>query len=58
MVIVALLVGGVVYGWTHASLFIQREILTTGWAGLAIITALQTLIMVGRILRPGRGLRP
>jgi biofilm PGA synthesis N-glycosyltransferase PgaC len=58
VVIVALLVAGVVYGWIHSPLFVQREILTTGWAGLAIITALQTLIMVGRILRPSRGLRP
>jgi hypothetical protein len=48
----------VVYGWTHAPLFVQREILTTGWAGLASITALQTLMMVLRILRPSRGLRP
>jgi hypothetical protein len=31
---------------------------TVGWAGLAIITALQTLLMVGRILRPTRGLKP
>jgi cellulose synthase/poly-beta-1,6-N-acetylglucosamine synthase-like glycosyltransferase len=58
MVIVALLVSGVVYGWTHSALFIQRDILTVGWAGLAIITALQTLMMVFRILRPTRGLRP
>jgi biofilm PGA synthesis N-glycosyltransferase PgaC len=58
MLIVAVLVGGVVYGWTHSPLFIQREILTVGWAGLAIITALQTVMMVLRILRPTRGLRP
>ena len=54
----AVIVGGIVYGWIHAPLFVQREILTVGWAGLAIITALQTLFMVGRILRPTRGLRP
>jgi hypothetical protein len=58
MLIVAVLVGGVVYGWTHSPLFVQRETLTVGWAGLAIITALQTLMMVLRILRPSRGLRP
>ena len=52
------IVGAVVYGWIHAPLFVQREILTVGWAGLAIITALQTLLMVGRILRPTRGLKP
>jgi len=33
----------------HSALFIQRDILTVGWAGLAIITALQTLMMVFRI---------
>jgi poly-beta-1,6-N-acetyl-D-glucosamine synthase len=58
MVIVAVLVGGVVYGWTHSPLLVQRDILTVGWAGLAIVTALQTLMMVFRILRPSRGLRP
>jgi len=58
MLIVAVLVVGVVYGWTHSPLVVQREILTVGWAGLAIITALQTLMMVLRILRPSRGLRP
>jgi biofilm PGA synthesis N-glycosyltransferase PgaC len=52
------IVGAIVYGWIHAPLFVQREILTVGWAGLAIITALQTLLMVGRILRPTRGLKP
>jgi hypothetical protein len=52
------LVGAIVYGWIHAPLFVQREILTVGWAGLAIITALQTAAMVGRILRPTRGMRP
>jgi biofilm PGA synthesis N-glycosyltransferase PgaC len=58
ILLVAVLVGGVVYGWTHAPLLVQRYILTVGWAGLAIITALQTLMMVLRILRPTRGLRP
>ena len=58
MLIVAAIVGGTVYGWIHSPLFLQRDILTVGWAGLAIITALQTLMMVLRILRPSRGLRP
>ena len=53
-----IVVGAIVYGWIHAPLFVQREILTVGWAGLAIITALQTLFMVFRILRPSRGLKP
>jgi poly-beta-1,6-N-acetyl-D-glucosamine synthase len=56
--IVAVLVGGVVYGWTHAPLFVQQRILTAGWASLAGITALQTVLMVFRLLRPSRGLRP
>jgi biofilm PGA synthesis N-glycosyltransferase PgaC len=58
MLIVAVLVGAVVYGWIHAPLFVQQRILTGGWAALAIITALQTAMMVFRILRPSRGLRP
>jgi glycosyltransferase involved in cell wall biosynthesis len=55
---IAVIVGGVVYGWTHAPLFVQRQILTIGWGGLAAITAVQTLLMAVRILRPSRGLRP
>jgi biofilm PGA synthesis N-glycosyltransferase PgaC len=58
MLIVAAGVAGVVYAWIHSPLFIQRDILTVGWAGLAIITVLQTLMMVFRIVRPNRGLRP
>jgi len=55
---VALLVTATVYGWTHAPLFLQRDILTTGWAALALITALQTLMMILRLIRPSHGLRP
>jgi hypothetical protein len=58
MLIVAVLVAGSVYGWIHAPLVVQRDILTVGWTALAIITVLQTLMMVFRILRPTRGLRP
>jgi poly-beta-1,6-N-acetyl-D-glucosamine synthase len=58
MLAIALIVGGVVYGWTHAPLFVQRQILTVGWGGLAFITAVQTILMAVRILRPSRGLRP
>jgi hypothetical protein len=58
MLIVAAGVAGVVYAWIHSPVFIQRDILTVGWAGLAIITVLQTLMMVFRIVRPNRGLRP
>jgi biofilm PGA synthesis N-glycosyltransferase PgaC len=56
--IVAVLVDGVVYGWTHAPLFVQQRILTAGWVGLASITALQTVMMAFRLVRPSRGLRP
>lgn len=58
LLVVAILVTATVYGWTHAPLFLQRDILTTGWAALALITALQTLMMILRLLRPSRGLRP
>ena len=58
ILVVATLVTATVYGWTHAPLFLQRDILTTGWAVLALITALQTLMMILRLLRPSRGLRP
>jgi hypothetical protein len=45
-------VAGLVYGWTHAPLFVQQHILTAGWVTLASITALQTVLMVFRLLRP------
>jgi hypothetical protein len=47
-----------VFGWLHAPLFVQQRILTVGWGVLATITALQVLVMVIRIVRPSRGLRP
>jgi cellulose synthase/poly-beta-1,6-N-acetylglucosamine synthase-like glycosyltransferase len=58
ILLVALLAVGVVLGWIHSPLFIQQRTLTVGWGALAAITALQTLIMVIRIFRPSRGLRP
>jgi biofilm PGA synthesis N-glycosyltransferase PgaC len=58
ILLVALLAVGVVLGWIHAPLFIQQRTLTVGWGALAVVTALQTLIMVIRIFRPSRGLRP
>ena len=39
------------WAWTHAPLFVQQRTLTVGWGALAVITALQTLIMVIRIFR-------
>jgi len=56
--LVAAIAAGLVYGWTHAPLFVQQHILTVGWVGLASITALQTVLMVFRLVRPSRGLRP
>ncbi len=58
LLLVALLAAGVVLGWIHSPLFLQRRTLTVGWGALALVTALQTLIMVIRIFRPSRGLRP
>jgi hypothetical protein len=58
LLLVALLAAGAVLGWTHAPLFVQQRTLTVGWGVLAVVTALQTLIMIGRIFRPSRGLRP
>ena len=58
LLLVALLAAGAVVGWTHAPLFVQQRTLTVGWGVLAVVTALQVLIMIGRIFRPSRGLRP
>jgi hypothetical protein len=37
---------------------VSQRVLTVGWALLATVTVFQTLVMVARILRPTRGLRP
>jgi hypothetical protein len=58
LLLVAVLAAGAVLGWTHAPLFIQQRTLTVGWGVLAVVTALQVLIMISRIVRPSRGLRP
>jgi len=58
LLLVALIATRAVFGWLHAPLFIQQRILTVGWTMLATITVLQTLVMVIRIVRPTRGLRP
>ena len=58
LLLVALIATGAVIGWLHAPLIVQQRILTVGWGVLATITAVQVLIMVIRIFRPTRGLRP
>jgi cellulose synthase/poly-beta-1,6-N-acetylglucosamine synthase-like glycosyltransferase len=58
IVLVAIIAGASVLGWLHTPALVQREVLTVGWAALAIVTALQTIQMVVRIIRPTRGLRP
>lgn len=58
VLLVALIATGAVFGWLHAPLIVQQRALTVGWGVLATIAALQVLIMVIRIFRPTRGLRP
>jgi len=58
LLLVALIATGAVFGWLHAPLLVQQRTLTVGWGVLATITALQVLVMVIRIVRPTRGLRP
>ncbi len=58
LLLVGLLGAGAVFAWLHAPLFVQQRTLTVGWGVLAVITALQVLIMLIRIFRPGHGLRP
>lgn len=58
LLLVGLLAAGAVFGWLHAPLFVQQRTLTVGWGVLAVVTALQTLIMVFRIFRPIRGMQP
>ena len=58
LLLVGLVAAGAVFGWLHAPLFVQQRTLTVGWGVLATVTALQTLIMVFRIFRPARGMKP
>ena len=58
LLLVGLLGAGAVFGWLHAPLVVQQRTLTVGWGVLATVTALQVLIMLIRIFRPARGLRP
>jgi biofilm PGA synthesis N-glycosyltransferase PgaC len=56
--VVAVLVAATVFGWTHAPLGLQQRVLTVGWSVLALVTILQTLAMVLRLVRPSRGMKP
>ncbi|WP_035856288.1 glycosyltransferase family 2 protein [Cryptosporangium arvum] len=56
--IVAVLAGLTVFGWLHAPLWLQERVLTVGWSLLAVVTVLQTLMMMIRLVRPSRGYRP
>ena len=58
LLLVGLLGTGAVFAWLHVPLLVQQRTLTVGGSMLAIITALQVLIMLIRIVRPSRGLRP
>ena len=58
LLLVSLLGAGAVFARLHAPLFVQQRTLTVGWSMLAVITALQVVIMLIRIVRPSRGLRP
>lgn len=56
--IVTVLTGLTVVGWLHAPLTLQERVLTVGWSVLAIVTVLQTLAMLIKVVRPTRGYRP
>jgi cellulose synthase/poly-beta-1,6-N-acetylglucosamine synthase-like glycosyltransferase len=57
-----LLVSAAVYGlvcaWLRLPSQWQNSTLITGWYVLAVITVIQILLMMKRILRPARGMRP
>jgi biofilm PGA synthesis N-glycosyltransferase PgaC len=55
---VALISGGAVEGWLHASVWFQRVSLTTGWYLLATATILQVLGMLWRIVRRNKNNKP
>jgi len=58
VLLAALLGGGAVYGWLHATVWFQRVSLTTGWYVLATVTLVQTLGMLWRIVRRNKKNRP
>jgi hypothetical protein len=58
IVIILLAIVGTGFGWIHTPGFIQNRVLLVGWSMLAMLTAVQVLGMLVRILRPAHGLRP
>ena len=58
VVIILLAIVGTGFGWIHTPGFIQNRVLLVGWSMLAMLTAVQVLGMLVRILRPAHGLRP
>lgn len=57
VVIVVLVMAAAVYGWLQLDVVAQSTILWFGWPVLAVITALQTLGMIGKLLRRQFGYR-
>ncbi|GAA3333556.1 glycosyltransferase family 2 protein [Curtobacterium albidum] len=55
--IVLLVMAAAVYGWLQLDVVAQSTILWFGWPVLAVITAMQTLGMVGKLLRRQFGYR-
>ncbi|MCS5496075.1 glycosyltransferase family 2 protein [Cnuibacter physcomitrellae] len=54
-IIIALVVAVLVLVWFQLDPFVQSTILWIGWPILGVITILQTLTMIGRVLRRYRG---
>jgi len=47
-----------VFAWDHQSVGIQSAILSIGWPVLYLITVLQTIFMVKKLVRRQRGFTP
>ena len=54
-VIAATIFGVLIYAWTQQAIGVQSAILSVGWPMLYMITVLQTLFMVKKLVRRHRG---
>ncbi len=56
-VAVVAILGAMTYGWLHLDPLIQAGILSVGWISLAVLTIIQTVVMLGKVFRNHKGFK-
>jgi biofilm PGA synthesis N-glycosyltransferase PgaC len=57
IVAVAAILAALTYGWLHLEPIVQNVILSVGWTTLAVLTILQTVLMLGKVFRNHKGFK-